>query len=109
MENRSGLRPLGVAVLIKPYEPERKGGLIEIPDVVQGRMAMIDNRAIVVEVGPAAWHDEPMARAKAGDKVLVTKFSGFMAKGPLDGEQYRIVNDRDLFCGISDEEGVDHG
>lgn len=104
MENKSGLRPLGVAVLIKQYEPERKGAQIVIPDSVQGRQAMVDNRAVVIEVGPSAWHDEPAPRAKPGDKVLVTKFAGFMAKGPLDGELYRLVNDRDLFCAITDEE-----
>lgn len=106
MENRSGLKPLGVAVLIKAYEPERKGGQIVLPDNVAGRLAMVDNRAVVVEVGPSAWHDEPAPRAKAGDRVLVTKFAGFMAKGPADGEQYRLVNDRDIFCAITHEEAA---
>lgn len=104
MENKSGLEPRGVAVLIKTYEPERKGGLIEIPDNVQGRMSMVDNRATVVAIGPNAWHDEPSPRAVVGERVLVTKFAGFMAKGPKDGQMYRLVNDRDIFCAITDEE-----
>jgi len=104
MENNSGLAPQGVAVLIKPYEPERRGAQIVIPENVQGRMAMVDSRAIVVAIGPSAWHDEPTARAQVGDKVLVSKFSGFMAKGPKDGEVYRLVNDRDIFCSITHEE-----
>ena len=107
MMNTSGLEPRGVAVLIKTYEPERKGATIVIPDVVQGRMAMVDNRAVVVAIGPSAWHDEPAPRAKVGDKVLVTKFAGFMAKGPADGETYRLVNDRDIFCAIT-HEGAEH-
>ena len=94
-------------MLIKPYEPERKGAMIEIPDIVQGRMAMVDNRAVVVDVGASAWHDEPTPRAAVGDKVLVTKFAGFMAKGPKDGQTYRLVNDRDIFCAIV-EEGDQH-
>lgn len=102
--NLSGLDPRGVAVLIKTYEPERKGGQIVLPDAVQSRMAMVDNRAIVVAIGPSAWHDEPVPRAKVGDKVLVTKYAGFMAKGPADGEMYRLVNDRDIFCAITHEE-----
>lgn len=93
-------------MLIKPYEPERKGAQIVIPEGIQGRMSMADNRALVVEVGPNAWHDEPSARARAGDKVLVTKFAGFTAKGPKDGETYRLVNDRDIFCAITDEAEV---
>ena len=107
MENTSGLDPRGVAVLIRTYEPERKGATIVLPDSVQGRMSMVDNRAVVVAVGPSAWHDEPAPRAAVGDKVLVTKFAGFMAKGPKDGQMYRLVNDRDIFCAIT-HEGEDH-
>lgn len=107
MENTSGLDPRGVAVLIRTYEPERKGGQIVLPDSVQGRMSMVDNRAVVVAVGPSAWHDEPSPRAAVGDRVLVTKFAGFMAKGPKDGQMYRLVNDRDIFCAIT-YEGEDH-
>lgn len=106
MTNESGLKPLGVAVLIKPYEPERRGSVIEIPADVAGRLAMVDNRAVVVEVGQSAWHDEPYPRAQVGDRVLVTKFAGFMAKGPKDGKVYRLVNDRDVFCAITHEEEV---
>ena len=108
MENLSGLDPRGVAVLIKTYEPERKGGLIEIPEAVASRSMMVDSRAVVVAVGPNAWHDEPSPRAAVGEKVLVTKFAGFMAKGPADGQMYRLVNDRDIFCAITHEE-VAHG
>jgi co-chaperonin GroES (HSP10) len=104
MENLSGLKPLGVAVLVEPYEPERKGGKIVIPANVQERTSMVDQRVTVIEVGPSAWHDEPAPRAKAGDKVLVTKFAGMLAIGTKDGKQYRLVNDRDVFCAIVDEE-----
>jgi len=104
MSNTSGLDPRGVAVLIKLYEPERKGSQIVLPESVQGRLSMVDNRAVVVAIGPNAWHDEPSPRAAVGEKVLVTKFAGFMAKGPLDGEMYRLVNDRDIFCAVTDEE-----
>lgn len=104
IENKSGLDPRGVAVLIKLYEPERKGSQIVLPESVQGRLSMVDNRAVVVAIGPSAWHDEPAPRAQVGEKVLVTKFAGFMAKGPLDGKMYRLVNDRDIFCAITDEE-----
>lgn len=104
MTNPSGLDPRGVAVLIKLYEPERKGSQIVIPDSVQGRLSMVDNRAVVIAIGPNAWHDEPSPRASVGEKVLVTKYAGFMAKGPKDGETYRLVNDRDIFCAITHEE-----
>lgn len=100
--NQSGLHPLGLAVLIKPYEPEIRHGTIVIPDHVKAGMAQVEQRAIVVAVGPAAWMDEPEARAKVGDAVLVTKYAGYLATGPLDQQQYRLVNDRDIFCRIEE-------
>ena len=103
MENKSGLEPRGVAILVEMYEPERKGGQIVIPDEIKGRMSMVDCRAPVVAIGPSAWHDEPSPRAKVGERVLVTKFAGFQAKGPADGKMYRLVNDRDIFCAITEE------
>ena len=102
MENTSGLAPLGRAVLIVHYEPEKKDSLIEIPDFVQDRTLMVEQRAIVVEIGPACWPDEP-ARAQPGDKVLIAKMSGYMATSPVDGKRYRLVNDRDIFCKITKE------
>lgn len=80
---------------------------------------MLEQRAIVVAVGPAAWKDEGYwktllfglirrwvcpPRARVGEKVLVTKFAGYMTKGTLDGELYRLVNDRDIFCAITGEQ-----
>lgn len=102
MENTSGLAPLGRAVLVVHYEPEKKGSLIEIPDFIQDRTLMVEQRAIVVEVGPACWPDEP-PRAKPGDKVLIAKMSGYMATSPVDGKRYRLINDRDIFCAITKE------
>ena len=101
MKNESGIIPVGRAVLIAPYEPELHTGLIQIPDSVKGSMQMVEQRAVVVEVGGCAWDDEKTPRATAGDKVLVTKYAGYMAVGPQDGKQYRLVNDRDIFAKLS--------
>lgn len=100
--NSSGLEPLGRAILVEHYEPERVGALIHIPDQVQGRMMMVEQRAVVIAVGPAAWPDEP-PRAQVGDKVLVSKMAGYMATGTADGKLYRLINDRDIFARIVDE------
>lgn len=102
MKNETGLHPLGVAVLIEPYEPEVKSSILELPPTVKDRMAMVEARAIVIEIGPEAWHDEKAPRAKVGDKVLVTKYAGYAAQSPKDGKLYRLVNDRDVFCAIED-------
>lgn len=103
MENKSGLKPLGRAILVKPYEPDLKESIIEIPDSVKARQQSIEQRAIVIEAGPGAWEGEPTPRAKPGDKVLLSGFAGYMAKGTADNEQYRFVNDRDIFAQIEVE------
>ena len=56
----------------------------------------------MVAIGPLAWKDEAGARAKVGDKVLVTKYAGYLAgQGQTaDGLEYRLVNDRDIFARI---------
>lgn len=104
MINKSGLHPQGVAVLTAPYEPEVKlwSDTLVIPDSVRESLSVLENRVVVVEVGPAAWSDEPQPRAKPGDVVLITKHSGFVATG-ADGLLYRIVNARDLFCTIDSQ------
>ncbi len=102
--NKSGLVPVGRAVLVRPYTPEIKNSVIQLPDEVQTRLNSIDQRAIIVDIGPYAWMDEPAPRAKLGDRVLVSKFSGYMAKGTLDNQQYRFVNDKDIFAIITGED-----
>lgn len=104
MENNSGLNPLGVAVLVRPLDVKPKGGMIELPPEVKDRLTTLENQVVVIAIGPSAWHDEPGPRAKVGETVLVTKFAGYMAKGPKDGEAYRLVNDRDIFCAITGDE-----
>lgn len=106
MINSSGLVPKGRAVLIKPYEPARGSGLIAIPDSVKVNMQVIEQRAIVVAVGSSCWIDENEPRAIPGNHVLVSAYAGYMAKGPKDNEQYRFVNDRDIFAVIEGEGNV---
>lgn len=98
--NNSGLTPLGHAILVQPYEPEVQSSVIQIPEHVQRAMNMADQRAIVIAIGPNAWEGEGLARAKPGDKVLVTKFAGYFTNQTKDGKAYRLVNDRDIFCRI---------
>jgi co-chaperonin GroES (HSP10) len=105
LKNESGLRPAGRAVLIEPYEPERRESVIVLPDEVAGRQQMVEQRATIIEIGPTAWCDEPAPRAKVGEKVFVTRFAGFQAQGPKDGKMYRFINDRDIFAIIDDEGG----
>lgn len=103
VKNTSGLLPKGRAVLVRPYEPDRVSSIIEMPETVQDRLRTIEQRAEVVAVGPSAWIDEKEPRARPGDKVLLSAFSGHMATGTADGKQYRFVNDKDIFAQIEVE------
>jgi len=103
MSNNSGLIPVGRAVLIETYEPQKKNSLIILPPDVQDRARLVETRATVIDIGPAAWDDEKVPRAMIGDRVLVTKFAGNPVIGPLDGKPYRLVNDRDIYCRIVKE------
>jgi co-chaperonin GroES (HSP10) len=98
--NESGLSPLGRAVLVEPFEPERKKSLIELPSSVLASQQTLDVQVKVIEVGPECWPDE-RARAEPGDVVFIAKFSGFLAQGPKDGKPYRLVNDRDIFARVT--------
>jgi co-chaperonin GroES (HSP10) len=106
--NKSGLHPVGRAILVKPYKPAQKDSLIYIPDAVETNMQTVDQRAVVVEVGPAAFAEEIEGgygpRCVPGDHVMIAAYAGFMAKGLNDGVQYRYVNDRDVFAQIESEE-----
>lgn len=97
VSNLSGLHPLGHCLLVEPATATIGNGTIAIPDHVRANMSLIEMRATVIELGPECWPDEKQARARPGDKVLMAKFAGHAATGD-DGKQYRLVNDRDIFC-----------
>lgn len=101
--NTSGILPVGRAILVEPYEPERVSSIIEMPDLVKDRLRTVEQRAIVIAVGSAAWLDEPSHRASPGDKVLISAYSGHMCVGTSDKKQYRLVNDKDIFAKIEVE------
>jgi co-chaperonin GroES (HSP10) len=101
--NKSGITPVGRAVLLKSYQPERAASVIALPPgVVENSMAL-EARAIVIEIGEHAWHDEPGPRCDVGQKVMVSQFSGKLVRGPLDDELYRLVNDRDIYATIEEK------
>lgn len=102
--NPSGLRALGHAVLVLPYEPEIKSSVLVIPDTVGDRTKMYETRATVVNIGSEAWCEESAPRAAPGDKVLISRFAGVLVRGTADGQLYRMINDRDIFCQIETEE-----
>lgn len=98
--NQSGLAPLGRAILVEPFEPERRASVIALPDSVLETERMLDVKVRVIELGPECYPEEA-DRCKPGDVVFIAKLSGFKARGPKDGKMYRLVNDRDVFALIT--------
>lgn len=101
--NKSGLRPVGRAVLVEPYEPERKQSVIVLPPSISERSKMVETRVTVLEIGPECWKGEKAPRAAVGDKVLISKYCGVTVQGTLDSKVYRMVNDEDIYCQIDRE------
>lgn len=92
IQNNSGWRPVGKALLLRAIElqEKQKGGRIVIPDEVAMSSASCDTRGLVVAVGDDAWTDTH-PRCKTGDEVLFTQYSGGSIIG-TDGYIYRMVN-----------------
>lgn len=99
-ENTSGLSPKGRAVLVEPYEPKRKASVIFIPESVEQGLMLLDTMVRVIEVGPGCWPDEK-PRATPGEIVIIARMSGMMVQGRGDGKTYRLINDRDIVCGVT--------
>ena len=106
-KNLTGLEPLGHALLCEPYEPEFRDSKIAIPDHVRASTKQREMRAVVIAIGPDAWNRpdrEPMTqRCSPGDKILISRFAGVIVRSPVDGKDYRLCNDEDVFCRITAE------
>jgi chaperonin GroES len=90
----ANVRPLKDRVLVKRIEePEQKVGSIIVPDSAKEK----PQQAEVVAVGSGRVLDDGTKVAldvKAGDKVLVGKWSGTDIK--IDGEEYLILKEDEL-------------
>lgn len=90
------LKPLGNRVLAKRAEPEEKmkGGII-LPDTAKKKQ----ETAIVIAVGGGKRDKKgtlvPMP-VKAGDKILLDKYSG--TEVSFDGDEFVIINADDIIA-----------
>lgn len=99
IENNSGWRPVGHAVLLRAFELMDKQSLIHVPDEVKLASATCDSQGVVVAIGADCWNGErEHRRAEIGDKVLITKFSGGVLPMGEDGYVYRMVPDHAIYA-----------
>lgn len=85
------IKPLADRVLLKSFKPEEttKSGII-LAASAQEKPEMSE----VVAVGTGT--DENPMTVKAGDKVIISKYSGTEVK--LDGEEYTIISVKDILA-----------
>ena len=93
------IRPLSDRIVIKRLDQESKtkGGII-IPDTAKEKPL----EALVVAVGNGKMLKNGKVRAldvKAGDRVLIGKYSGNEVK--LDGVEHVIINEDDVLAVLS--------
>lgn len=109
MRNESGILPTEFKVVIKPIavEEKSKGGII-LPDDTKERDQYAQIEGTLIACSPLAFtyaKEEEWAAAggrppQPGDRVLYAKYAGTTRKGK-DGNDYRIVNDKDLWAVLS--------
>ena len=91
-----GIQPLADRVLVKRLdeEEEQKVGGIIIPDTAKEK----PQEAEVVAVGPGQLDsgERVPLEVKAGDKVLIGKYSGTEVK--IDGDEYLIMREDDILA-----------
>ena len=90
------IKPLADRVLVKRLDDdeEQKVGGIIIPDTAKEK----PQEAEVVAVGPGSLDggERVALEVKAGDKVLIGKYSGTEVK--LDGDEYLIMREDDILA-----------
>lgn len=99
LENKSGITPVGVSVLVLPEQVEEKteSGIITVTEKEKDRHELGQTDALVIAIGEAAYFDEKVPRCKVGDRVIMAKYSGMIRKGN-DDLTYRLIRDSDVLA-----------
>ena len=97
MENKSGIQPLSVNVLVKPLVVNEKspGGIIFAQQAVENEQ-MAQTYAELVAVGGNAFETWDDPKPEVGDMVYVTRWAGVRGLLGVDGEKYQMCNERDV-------------
>ena len=95
--NKSGFSATGHRLLLEPEATEtstESGIILASKTVAQDKARCV--WATVLEIGHDAWSDKSTDFCEVGDKVLVGEYTGKFHTSPVDGKEYRFVNDLDV-------------
>lgn len=103
MENRSGIKPVGYRVLVRPdpIDSMTKGG-IYIPPTELEKHSNAQTLGTLVAHGDNAWDQWSAKWAAPGDRVMFAKYGGLDLRG-ADGEVYRLLNDQQITAVVSNK------
>lgn len=103
IENKSGIKPVGVSILVKPdaVEQTTESGIVLSTHSEHAREEMRQTDALVIEIAEHAYYDES-PRCKIGDRIIMAAYAGMVRKGN-DGETYRLIKDNDVVAILKKE------
>src|SRR5512135_1638926 len=95
--NTSGFEATGHRLLLigEQVEETTESGLVLMRKTAEAERNL-SVVATVVEIGHDAWSDKSTDYCDVGDKVLIGQYVGKFHMSPLDGKEYRFVNDLDI-------------
>jgi co-chaperonin GroES (HSP10) len=107
LTNTTGILPTEYKVLIAPKPAEERKGSIIMPDQVQEaeKFAAIEGTIVGMShlaftyVGEDEWAGK---KPQPGQRVVFAKYAGVRMKSPKDGQEYLLINDKDVVATIED-------
>lgn len=100
MKNTSGIEPVEFNVLVKQDAVQDKTSTgIYLPEETKDRDRHGETNGVLVAISGMAFNEDiwPQDRPKpqAGQRIAFAKHSGTFVEG-MDGEEYRVIKDKDV-------------
>lgn len=94
--NKSGIQPVEYKCLVLPEKVEEKteGGIL-LTASLQEQDQLAETKGVLVAAGGMAFSDWAGEKPVVGQRVMIAKYAGLLCRGK-DGEEYRLVNDKDI-------------
>lgn len=103
--NTSGFSATGHRLLLKGKQAETTtaSGIVLMQKTAEAERSL-SVYAEVIEIGFDAWSDKSTDYCEVGDTVLVGQYTGKFEISPVDGIEYRFINDLDIITTLTKKE-----